>query len=227
MGTMNGTPPPKRSPWLWVLTGCAGFIVLSIVGAILIWHFGTRRLISAMEENAKNPALRAQNAKEMLGTSQLPDGYYPISGTFKIPFVTIVRLYDQPPDDKGFVTTFKNRGFIFTETLYTERESKGREAFFTGAPDASETFDDIGVKLRARETLKSGSIDIDKERIRYRIVRGRVEEGKSEAEGPMVLMWIDCPGEKKERWAVWFQPDAPDEAAIRTFMSPFDLCHPK
>ena len=224
---MNETPKPKRSPWFWILIGCGGFVVLLIAAPIVLWHFGSRRLVTALEENAKNPALRAQNAKEMLGASRLPDGYYPISGTFKIPFVTIVRLYDQAPNDKGFVTTFKDRGFIFTDTLYTQSESKDREAFFTGAPDASETFEDIGVKLRARETLKTGSMDIGKEKIRYRIVRGRVEEGKSEAEGPMVLMWIDCPGEKRERWAVWFQPDVPDEAAIRTFMSPFDLCRAK
>jgi len=224
---MNEAPKPKRSPWFWVLTGCVTLIVLVIVAIPLLWHFGTRRLLTAMEENQKNPALREQNAKEMLGTSRLPDGYYPASGTFKIPFITIVMLFDQAPDAKGFVTSFKSRGFIFAETPYSERESKGREAFFTGKRDASETFDDKFIKLRARETLNSGSIDIGSEKIRYRIVRGRVESGNGEAEEPMVLMWIDCPGDKKERWAVWFQPEVPDEAAIRTFMSQFDLCHPK
>ena len=223
---MNETPKPKRSPWVWILAGCGGFIVLAIVAVVLLWHFGTRHLANALVENAKNPALRAENAKQMLGASRLPDGYYPVSGTIKIPFITHVRLYDQAPDDKGFVIAFTNRGFIFTEAMYGG-ESKGREAFFSGTPGASETFDDVGVKLRTRETLKTGSMDIGSQKIRYRIVKGRIEQGTNEAEGPMVLMWIDCPGEKKERWAIWFQPDVPDEAAIRTFMSQFDLCRAK
>lgn len=224
---MNEVQKPKRSPWFWILTGCGVFIVVISVGIALLWHFGTRRLATALEENARNPALRAENAKQMLGASRLPDGYYPISGTFKIPFVTHVRLFDRAPDDKGFVTDFTNRGFIFTESFYSQSSSKDREAFFTGAPAAAETFDNIGIKLRARENLKTASMDIGNQRIRYRIVQGRVEVGASEAEGPMVLMWIDCPGQKRERWAVWFQPDVPDEAAIRPFMSQFDLCRAK
>jgi len=226
MDRMNETQKPKRSAWFWILTGCGGFIVLFIIGIALLWHFGTKKLAATIEENAKNPALRAEKAKRMLGAARLPDGYYPVSGTLELPILTHVRLYDRAPDDKGFVTRFTNRGFIFTGTLYTE-SSKEREAFFTGAPSAPELFDNIGIKLRARENVSSGSIEIGKEKIRYRTVRGRIEEGVNEADGPMVLMWIGCPGEKKERWAVWFQPDAPDEAAIRNFMLQFDLCRAK
>jgi hypothetical protein len=214
--------------WPKIIIGCVGFLVLLIIGIVVLFNIGTNKLATAVTENAKNPALRAENAKKMLGASRLPDGYYPVSGTFNLPLVTNVRLYDRPPDANGYVTRFDKRGFIYVQSLYTD-SSKKLEEFFAGAPGASLTVQDIGVKYRAKETVRSGSMDIGNQKIRYRFVRGRVEEGESEAEGPMVVMWIDCPGEKKERYAAWFGPEDTigEEASIRAFMSQFDLCRAK
>ena len=230
----------KTSPWIWILGGCLLFIVVAVVGVVVFLYFGAKKMASAVEENVKNPTLRAKTAKKMLGAARLPDGYYPISGTFDIPFLSHVELSDRAPDKNGAVVGFDKRGFIYTDTFDTE-SSRKLESFFSGADNAPEMIEDVGVSYRARETLRKGTLTVGNETIRYRTSRGRVGKGQSEVEGLLTTMWIDCPGQKRERYAVWFGPDATpsssstsgeaalagtvgDEAALRQFMSQFDFC---
>jgi hypothetical protein len=228
----------KTSPWAWLLGGCLVVVVVGVAGLAVLWNYGKRRLAVAAE-SLTNPALRAEKAKRMLGAERLPEGYYADSTTFELPLLTHVLLSDRAPDAKGMVVGFDKSGFDFTESAYTA-SSKGMEGFFdggAGAPAAVET--PVGIRLRARETLGKGTLELGSQKIRYRIVRGRVEQGRSESEGLLTLMWIDCPGRKRERTAVWFGPEAAspseggeaglvgtvgDPRGIRELMAHFNLC---
>lgn len=225
------TPPPQRtSAWPKILLGCFALLVLGTMGVIVLWKVATRTIGEAVVENMTNPALRAERAKKMLGTSKLPDGYYPTSSSMNLPFLAHVELSDRAPDKNGLVVDFDKRGFIFTASLYVPEPSAEKERFFTGAPGAPPAAVDVGFRYRVLEELGKGTIRQGKETIRYRAVRGRVDRKVFETEGPMVLMWIECADikhdRKKERHAVWFSPDASitNESSIRTFMAPFDLC---
>ena len=218
---MNGVEQPAtpaKPVWPKILLGCVIVVILGIVGIAVLFTIGTRKFANAVVENAKNPKLREDKAKRMLGASALPAGYYPISGTFELPLITHVELSDRAPDKGGMVVGFDKRGFIFTESIYTD-SSKKLEKFFSGASDSEKMVDDV----------RSGTIAIGNQTIRYRAARGRVEDKQYEADGPMVLMWIDCPGVKRERDAIWFSADEAilQETSIRNFMGQFDLCRAK
>jgi hypothetical protein len=228
---MNGTAAPTRKPiWPWLLTGCLALFLAVILGGIYLVRVGSRKLVATVEERIRNPKAREELAREMLRADTLPAGYHPVSATFDVPFVTHVRLSDRAPDAEGAVEGYDQRGFFYTESAYTE-SSRQLEAFFTGASGAPPVVETIGIRVRAKEDLGRGAIEANGMNVRYRTIRGRVEEADREMEGLVTLMFVDCAGtEKKERIAIWFGPegsDVGDENAMRGFLSHFALCRPR
>ena len=228
---MNGTVAPPRKPiWPWLLTGCLALFLAVVLGGIYLIRVGSRKLVATVEERIKNPKAREEIAREMLRADALPTGYHPVSATFDVPFVTHVRLSDRAPDAEGAVVGYDQRGFIFTEAAYTN-SSRELEGFYTGAAGSPQVVENVGVRVRAIEEVRKGTIAVNGMAVRYRTVRGRIEEEDQEIEGLLTLMFIDCTGtEKKERVAIWFGPEGSevgDENAMRAFLSHFALCRPR
>jgi hypothetical protein len=223
---------PRRPVWPWVLGGCFFLVIGTIVAVSILFNLGMKKIVANVDENLKNPKVREQTAKKLLHAETLPPGYYPISGTFDLPLITHVRLSDRAPDARGSVVGYDNRGFAYTDSLHSASSAQ-LERFFEGAADAPGSSEVMGLRLRAKEELGRGRIELGDQTIRYRTVRGRVEEGADfELEGLLTLMLIDCAGPKREKTAVWFSretPDAPvaDDAKIRELMGHFQLCAPR
>jgi hypothetical protein len=230
---MNGTaPPPARKPiWPWLLVGCFALLLAVVLGGIYLVRVGSRKLIATVEDRIKNPKAREELALNMLRAEKLPAGYYPVSATFDMPLITHVRLSDRAPDAQGSVSGYDARGFVFTDSAYTESSNR-IESFFTGDDGAPTAAEIAGIRVRAKEDVVKGELqDVNGQSIRYHTIRGRFEEGDDELEGLITLMFIDCAGqEKRERTAIWFGPqgsEVGDDQAIRAFMSHFAVCKPR
>jgi hypothetical protein len=96
--------------------------------------------------------------------------------------------------------------------------------------------------------LKRGVIDMPEDmKLMYLAQRGELEMAAAHTRGITTVMLLDCPGDVKQRFGIWFGPDpavpsgkgaaggdAPagadltgtpaDEAAIRAFMDHFRVC---
>ena len=232
----------------WILgCGCscalvAGLVIASIVGAGI---FGTS-LFKDYIEDMKDPASRAAKATEILGASQLPDGYT-THLYFKLPWVfDIVILSDGKPaeiSEDGFELKAENFGehlfifFVLRQGRMSEDEIDDMLAGRNQGDDGVNV--DVGVEVDSTEVLGKGDFDIASQRISYVAHRGRVSLDRERIPGIYSRILIDCPSDSLTRAAVFFArdpetsegsrtleiPGSPaDEAALREFMEHFNVC---
>ncbi|MGH9319288.1 MAG: hypothetical protein ACRD21_18235 [Vicinamibacteria bacterium] len=88
-------PESKGIPaWAWVGCGCVGALgaVPLLVVAVGVW--GVQKA-SQLAEDMADPDERAENALEVLGANEIPQGYYPLVA-FSVPFLFMKPLYPCP-----------------------------------------------------------------------------------------------------------------------------------
>jgi hypothetical protein len=232
------------SPWTYVGIGCGVVVLLSVIAIGACSWFGWRfakQKAQELETELKDPAARESKALELLGASQLPEGYFPAL-SLSVPFVMeMVSLTDRPPavDQKRIEPAFDERSFTYIHLRPKKADDPRLRDFFEGRTDDSSVLKDAGVnfELGTGQILKRGVID-GSPRLMYAVQRGRSPLQRAAADGLACLILIGCPGDDSLRIAIWTGPDpapsaaldpAPagsvaDESAIASFMGQFSLC---
>jgi hypothetical protein len=234
----------STSPWVYIGIGClAAFLVLVAVIAGL-GYIGYRTVRGTIE-SLEDPVARASAASRILGTDEIPAGYYPMVG-MSIPFlVETAVLSDNPPDESGMVHGFNERGFIYVKTLrFGDQEQELRD-FFDGKIEDPEALRQFSIDLDVDEMLDRGSFEEPGRILRWASYRGEVAAddpdsgGRQRKRGLNAMVLIECPDDERLRFGIWFGPDPDpeaqsgspalvgtpaDPAAIQEFMGHFDVC---
>ena len=249
---MNGQPK-RTSPWVWVGVGCLGAVVLAVGGVIALGMLGYRKA-KQFESELKDPQARAAKVQKILGTSHLPEGYHAFMG-MSVPFVMdMAMLSDVEPDfshpDKQH-GGMGQRGFLYIRTLSAGNDKQQLRDYFEGRTDDAEVLRRNNIHIdRSGEVLKRGLIDMPEDmKLMYVSQRGEMEMAAGRARGITTMMLLDCPGDTRQRFGIWYGPEPKaketaarsgaaeqrppaidltgtpaDEAAIREFMDHFRVC---
>ncbi|HVE71925.1 MAG TPA: hypothetical protein VNI54_11190 [Thermoanaerobaculia bacterium] len=233
MGAAPLNPPPRTSStkWVfWLLGGCL-FLVVVIVGAIVGVYYWSKNKITTYVEEQTDPAKREQSLKELLGAQTLPPGYH-AGISMNLGLARTAWLSDRPMGEEGL---YGERGFVFNESMRAGDAKAKVEQFTDG--EGGNLVDEMGVSMRSDEDLGRGSIEVNRQQLRWFARRGEVTHSDEAVPGVYSVVLIGC-GDTRERWAVWFQRvpsttatgdfaragSVVDEAAIRQFFSHFNLC---
>jgi hypothetical protein len=225
---------------VYVGIGCTVLVVLGIVGATLL-GFAGYRWAKRVESEIKDPAIRETRVKEVLGAERIPDGYHPMIG-MSIPFfMDMAILSDRPPDEKGEIHGFGERGFLFFQMLNPRHDESEARDYFEGKTDDPSVLrrSGLNVHIHPDKILGRGVIDSRGYSVMYIAQRGRIDVDQGRAQGLTTLMLVDCSQDQRMRLAIWFGPDPDpkaaagsaalagspaDEAAVRSFLDHFHLC---
>jgi len=228
----------SRSPWFYVLSGCAVLVV--VVGVVLVglavWGVRTAKEFKA---DLEDPVRREQRVLETLGAERLPDGWKPVMW-FSVPMVFKMAMLTA---GEPVVTSEENdvevgdRMFFFIETI-GDRADEARRRFEEG--------DDIAVLLRdanlnydIERELDRGTLDVPGGTMLW--VAGIAEadlQGTASGKGLGAVGLIDCEADRRSRFVVWVEPIPEgdlDDPAVReatpadprhlaSFLSYFSLC---
>ena len=225
----------KTSPWVWILTGCIGLVVICVVGFVAVGFMGYR-WANKVGEEMRDPIARAEKVRKILGAENIPDGYHAVVG-FTVPFLMeIAVLSDIDPGPDMNSQGFDQRGFIYFKMLSFGEQDQELRDYFDGKTDDVSVLRDNNINLNVEEILKRGVIEEDARTIRYIVQRGSLGMHGTQVDGLTSLMMVECPTDKKSRMAIWFEADPDpegsdnltgtpgDEAVMAAFMGQFRLC---
>ena len=229
------------SPWVFIGAGCllSAFLIVAVIVAIGAWGFSQVR---ELQRSMEDPEARAELAREMLVTDELPEGYHAMVA-LSIPFfMETVILTDSEPDESGRIERFGERGFIYFKTLSLGEQEQELRNFFDGETDDPQIFDQTSIRIDAREFVGRGTIEEDVRTLRWVAYRGEIRDRNQGnfGEGLNAMIMVECPGAERVRMGIWFGPDpspdtpvdeadfsgtVADETEIQRFMSGFDVCN--
>lgn len=216
----------RTSPWVWIAAGCGGCLVLTVAAVVTIGVFGYR-FTREMVEDLENPESREAKVLEILGAEELPEGYYPAVG-ISIPWVTDVAIlsgkpveYHRRSEDSLDIDLeegdFGDRAFIYISSRSFGNSRHDVERFFSGRANRAMNMNIQGIRLRARELLREGEIEVRGTPVRYRIDHGDLETdtaggsdrtGGGEVEGLLIRLHFQCPRDGRIHLAIWSGPAA-------------------
>ena len=228
----------RRSPWVYVLLGCLGVLVLGalVVGGLVFFGVRTARNMAADNED---PERRRERALEILGADEAPGGYHAV-GVISVPFVLdMAVLSDLAPGAEPWAGEFGERGFYYIQTRWGGDDLR---AFFDGETSEALALRNMGLEIDLEENLGRGDLTREDVAARWATFRGSTMFGPGEQIGELVtLIEFDCPGDERMRMGVWFGPAAesrgadatanhdgadstPGSAAIAAFLEPIHPC---
>ena len=232
----------RTSPWVFIGVGClAAFLALVAIVVGIGW-LGFQQ-IQQIQDTMENPEARTEAAIEMLGAAEIPAGYH-AAMALSVPFLMqTVILSDLEPDADGQIEGFDESGFIYVKTLrFGEQEQELRD-FFEGRAEDSDILRQQPVRVSADEVIGRGSFELPGRTLRWVGYRGEIAvgggRGSELGDGLSSMILVECPDDERMRLGIWFgtdpDPDTPvdeadftgtvvDEAEIRRFMEPLDVC---
>ena len=236
------------SPWFYAGCGCAGCVGLCVLLVAGAAFFGVS-MFQGFVEDIKNPAVQAEKARELLGTERLPEGYR-ARMVLRVPWVFDAAILSDGPEPAATedLEDFQPLGgehlgahaFIYLAVRRGAVDGD-LDSVFDGRRRSGGSHVDLGSDFESREELSRGRFELDPGEVEYAAHRGELTtEDGHRVDGVYSQMEIDCPGDSKRRFAVWFErapEDAggdgaaldiagtpADEEALRDFMSHFELC---
>ena len=232
----------KTSPWVWVGCGCLGALLL-IVGSIGAFLFSGYRWAKDVEETMKDPVARTERVNEILGSDELPPGYFAVAG-LTVPLLAEIAVIStkepeagSEPDDLG------DDGFVYVKVKWPMADKK-RELrdFIEGKTDHTpDILLQSNIRIDSDEVIGRGELSIDGVSMPYVVNRGDLHVEGSGGKGIAAMVMVDCPEESRVRIGIWFGADPADEAsqeevevdlsgtpadesALREFFSYFSFC---
>jgi hypothetical protein len=206
------------------------------VGAGFWVYRGAKRI----EAELKDPRLRDEQARSILGVARMPDGYYP-RAAFTAPFgvMRLAVLLDRPGGPEAAGDDFGERGFVFVEMMRLGQNEQELRDYFEGRGTEPAVLRQSSIRLEGGEVLRRGSLSLDPAQVLYVAQRGGVQMQAHHGKGITTLILVECPQDDKLRLGVWLGPDpdpkrpaaeldlsgtAADEAEISGFLRQFRLC---
>ena len=200
----------RRSPWVYVLLGCLGLLVLIgvVVGGLVFFGVRTARNVAADNED---PERRRDRALEILGAEVAPGGYH-AAAVISVPFVLdMAVLSDLAPGAEPWAGEFGERGFYYVQALWGGDDLR---AFFDGETSEAVVLRDMGLELDLEENLERGELRREDVAVRWATFRGSTMFGPGEQIGESVtLIEFGCATDERMRMGIWFGPSS-DEAGL-------------
>lgn len=228
-----GTTGERRSLWSYAGCGCAGLVVMGLLGITgLTWV--SYQAGQEMQEGFKDPAVRAQKVQEILPHRELPPGYHAWGAT-SIPFLmkTAILSDREPPvgaEDMG-QEEFGARGFLYMSfrSPGVRQERLGRFVQGEGG-EGNASIETGNLKFEVERPIRTGRLQAGGGTVEYGIYRGESEPmGRAQARtgaapktpsdpenrrALIALLNIDCPQDNWARTGIWYGPDpAPNQPA--------------
>jgi len=226
------------SAWVYVGLGCLLSVLMVVAGVISIGYFGYQKF-NVLKKEMTDPVARTAKAKAVLGSDELPNGYYAMA-SFSIPFVMdMAILSDRRPERDGRTRGIGRWGYVYFRFLQRGRDQEELREYFQGKSADASILRKHNIRLEHQEIIKRGLVELPAERLLYVAQRGDVRMHGSRHHGVTTFILIQCPSDESERMGIWFGPDPSpnkpvgltdftntpaDEGAIREFMSHFRPC---
>lgn len=211
---------------------------------IVAFTVSSYRANQSFRDGMKEPVSRRASFAAVLPHGELPAGYRPLGG-MRVPGVIQMALLADATPDQPPPARVRSAFFFVSMRNWFGRKDKLEEAYREGGQGIEQE----EVEFEVREELARGSLEIAPAEVLYYARRGPLkitqkefgfpEEEMTEATpGLATMMLIDCP-DGLLRVGLWFvpdpQPETPsanadwsgtpaDPAALRKFLSSFDLC---
>jgi hypothetical protein len=240
MNDGSGSDEKKTPVWVWIGLGCLIPVVLIavLIGGVAFVGYKTVKHVTA-----DTPEEREASAKKILGTTTIPEGYYP-QFTLSIPFIADFTLlgdhpFDPKADRRG---ALGERGFFYVNSIKGNDQGRQARDIVEGKADAKDVSNITGqggLRVGALELIRRGSFPAGKGTVLYAANRGDVTSSNKPVKGLVTLFFVDCPSDKRTRFGTWFGPDPKadepiaaadfsgtpaDEGAIRAFLGNFSFC---
>jgi hypothetical protein len=213
----------SRSPWSFVRIGCVALLAASAV-AFVAFIFVGQRMARSIREQMADPGLRLAKVRELLGATELPEGFEPALGV-SVPLLGQVAVLEGAAEPSKL--------FLYLHS---------RSASADGWRDELHRLLDLrGLEIEPGELLAEGQLAVRERMLTYRSIRARLKQRpRGEWSVLATLVEVRCREEEEAvRFGAWIEPDPtpertpeePDLAgtpadpeAIGEFMSFFNLC---
>jgi len=225
----------SRSPWIYVLSGCAVLVV--VVGVVLavlavyVW-----RQAKEFEAAMKDPAVREARALEVLGAESLPEGWRP-AFAMSVPLIgEMALLTEGEPVASSEGIDIGDTGFVYAQMIGGKADEA--RARFEATGDLGDVFRDANVRVSRERELARGSTPIDGGLLLWVASLGDADIHGARVGGMTTMGLVDCEHDRRSRFVIWFGPapegdpsdpsalagTSADPATLEAFLAHFRLC---
>ena len=223
-----------RSPWFYVLGGCAVLIVVSGLAIVAVAVFGWQKA-KELKQTLHDPVKRTAAALEVLEAENLPDGWRSVFAA-SVPLlgeIAILTAGDTIATAEGL--EFGDRGFVYFQMIGSKADDIRRR--FEQGDDLGDAFRDAKLRFDMDRELARGSFDVDGGILMWLSGTGRAVVHGASVEGLTTVGAVDCEDDRRSRVLFWWAPlpsdlDAPgaltgtfaDGDRLGEFVGHFALC---
>lgn len=226
--------PTDRKPLTWLGCGCA-LLVAAVLSFVVAGSFATWRAAERFREGREDPAVAAEQTREVLPWSRLPEGYHP-TGAMEMPLglLRMAVFADSAPGARPGGDAGSDRppqvsaGFFFVDMPDWMNRKAKMARVFRGEEGDPGGISQVEVRFESREELGRGELTVaagrDAANVLYYARRGDLEIqdasfGLADEDAPArrvpgiaTMLLFDCPGVDRLRLGLWFATDPAPEA---------------